>query len=507
MKNENSFSLKNNTLLAPSINSIMNTTTGELTSAFSACNDLTPKFNGTAAAGSTVSLFDGGVWLADVIADAQGGWSYTPTEALAHGRHLFSASSTLFDTESNSTLHSGDSNFFDVMTLDYSAQPQPQPAPQPYPQPEPQPEPHSQPTPQPEPQHPGIVAPMIQSAFNEANGALIANYSQSADSTPSLRGVAEAGTTVSIYDNGSKIGETVASQTGTWLFTPVTALSDGEHKFSVTASHFDPVSNQNIELPGNSDYDVYVVATAQLPHGPVDASMVAPQILAIVNDITGQTFHAYDRCDDLTPTFKGTAVAGSTVTLFDGGVWMADTVTDANGHWSYTPEEPLLNGRHQFSANSALIDVETGETLHSGNSNYFDVLTVDHSVQPPVNHEIVYDNVPQPSDHLAPLITPDTHSSQGHGIDLSEHSGASLTLTLDSILHMGDETLSFHNGKPELMVKGHAGDSLNIVDQGDHWSQQGTTNVDNVTYNVYSTGQQNATLLVEDTMHVNINMM
>ncbi|MBD9628689.1 Ig-like domain-containing protein [Pseudomonas sp. PDM19] len=57
------------------------------------------------------------------------------------------------------------------------------------------------------------------------------------DAAPVLSGKAEAGSTVTLYDNGSKLGATTADKNGKWSFTPVTNLSEGSHAFTVEATN------------------------------------------------------------------------------------------------------------------------------------------------------------------------------------------------------------------------------------------------------------------------------
>ncbi|MFU5485721.1 Ig-like domain-containing protein, partial [Pseudomonas aeruginosa] len=55
------------------------------------------------------------------------------------------------------------------------------------------------------------------------------------DTRPTLTGQAEAGSIVSIYDNGNKLGEVQADENGNWSFTPEAELTNGEHRFTVKA--------------------------------------------------------------------------------------------------------------------------------------------------------------------------------------------------------------------------------------------------------------------------------
>ncbi len=59
-----------------------------------AIDDPAPTFTGKAEKGSLVTLYDNGILLATVTADAQGEWSYTPTTNLLEGTHGITATAT-----------------------------------------------------------------------------------------------------------------------------------------------------------------------------------------------------------------------------------------------------------------------------------------------------------------------------------------------------------------------------------------------------------------------------
>ena len=54
-----------------------------------------------------------------------------------------------------------------------------------------------------------------------------------------------------------------------------------------------------------------------------------------VGSVTG-TLADGDSTDDSTPTFSGTAEAGSTVSLYAGATLLGTTTADGSGNWSYT---------------------------------------------------------------------------------------------------------------------------------------------------------------------------
>ncbi|WP_141392806.1 Ig-like domain-containing protein, partial [Cobetia marina] len=80
--------------------------------------------------------------------------------------------------------------------------------------------------------------PTITSATDDvpADTGALASGDSTNDATPTLTGIAEIGSTVTLTHNGEEIGTATADSNGTWSFTPATGFTDGEHVFSVTAT-------------------------------------------------------------------------------------------------------------------------------------------------------------------------------------------------------------------------------------------------------------------------------
>jgi len=83
------------------------------------------------------------------------------------------------------------------------------------------------------------TAPQILS-YDDNVGAVQGNVAQigttTDDTTPTLKGTAEAGSTVKLYTSaGVYLGETVATN-GTWTFTPTTPLAEGVYNIVATAT-------------------------------------------------------------------------------------------------------------------------------------------------------------------------------------------------------------------------------------------------------------------------------
>jgi len=287
----------------------------------STTNDNTPTYTGTAEAGSTVTVIVDGVVVGTTVASASGTWSFTPPAALADGPHTVRATAT--DAAGNTSAQSN-TNTFTVDTTPPAA--------------------------------PVVLTP--------------ANGSTTSDNTPTYTGTAEAGSTVTVIVDGTPVGTTVASASGTWNFTPPAALADGPHTVKATAT--DAVGNTSAQ----SNTNTFTVDTTP---------PAAPVVLTPANGST---------TNDNTPTYTGTAEAGSTVTVIVDGAVVGTTVASASGTWSFTPVVPLADGPHAVKATAT---DAVGNTSVESNTNTFTVDTTAPAapvVTAPANGSITNDNTP-----------------------------------------------------------------------------------------------------------------
>ena len=104
-----------------------------------------------------------------------------------------------------------------------------------------------------------------------------------------INGVAPAGETITVYNNGVNIGTTVADSNGNWNFDNTgTALSDGNYSFTATAT--DPVGNVSAF---SQPFGVTIITTA--PPAPTIGGVVG----TVTQTGTGAT------TGDSTPLFYG----------------------------------------------------------------------------------------------------------------------------------------------------------------------------------------------------------
>ncbi|KZQ36946.1 hypothetical protein A3N57_22770 [Enterobacter cloacae subsp. dissolvens] len=263
-------------------------------------DDTRPQISGTAKAGSTVTIMDGSNVLGTTTAGADGTWSFTPSVDLGRGDHTFTA--TAKDPMGNESASSSW-----TVTIDTDAP----------------------------------VKPTIDAALDDVGSVQgnLANGGTTDDPTPTLSGKAEAGSTVKIYDQNGLLGEVTAKADGTWSFSPVAKLPEGEHRFHVTAT--DKAGNTS------SASDDFVLT---LDYTAPDASKLA--ITEVYDDVkTAGVIASGGETDDNRPLIKGTgAEPGNTITVYNGDKVIGTAKVQADGTWSLEPTTPLPDGKYTLTA-------------------------------------------------------------------------------------------------------------------------------------------------------------
>jgi hypothetical protein len=249
-------------------------------------NQLT--LSGTAEAGSTVKIYDGGTLIKTLTADGNGVWSFT-TNTLTNATHSFTATAT--DAAGNT---SGSSSALQV-TVDVVAP----------------------------------DAPIISGFSPDSNvsGDGITNVNKI-----TLTGSAAPGLEVTLYDGETLIGRVTADANGAWSLT-TTTLINGDHAFSATASHPD----YGTSVPSQP---LVVTVDTVAPTNPIITAVSANE-----QNVAGTTTNAN------VVTVTGTAEAGSLVTVSDGGTVIGTATADGEGVWSVTATA-LTEGAHSFTARS-----------------------------------------------------------------------------------------------------------------------------------------------------------
>ena len=144
-----------------------------------------------------------------------------------------------------------------------------------------------------------------------------------------LRGTAEAGAVVKVYDGGVVIASTTADATGAWSAT-ASNLGDGAHNFTTTVT----------DVGGNTSAPSAVRAVTVDSLAPV-----ASPVAAVARDggaAVGSVTNAK------TVTLSGTAEAGAVVKVLDGTREVGTATADASGAWSVAANN-LSEGAHNFT--------------------------------------------------------------------------------------------------------------------------------------------------------------
>ncbi|EML2066101.1 BapA prefix-like domain-containing protein [Enterobacter asburiae] len=275
-------------------------------------NDATPTLSGTADANSVVTIFDGGTQIAVVTADGTGAWTFTPDTALGEGTHSFTVRATdpLGNVSAVSTPWS--------VVVDLTAP----------------------------------TVPTLDNVNDNAPGGVTGNLTSGQvtnDSTPTISGTGQAGSTVHIMNNGTQIGTALVDGSGNWTFTPTAPLGDGS--YSLRAYATDTAGNAS----ANSSVFAFTIDTAA-PGVPVVTSVIDD-----IGPVTG-TLTSGNSTNDARPTFNGTGDVGSTVHVIVDGTEIGTAVVNAQGNWTFTPGTDLGEGPHAIAFNATDAAGNTGST-------------------------------------------------------------------------------------------------------------------------------------------------
>ena len=149
--------------------------------------------------------------------------------------------------------------------------------------------------------------------------------------TPTFTATAEARTTLRIGVNGATPTTMTVPADGVWTYTPT--LVNGTYAFSFVS----------VDAAGNESPAAMFTLT-------VDTIAPTMPVITSVTDnaspVTG-SIDAGGTTNDTTPTFTGTAEAGTTLRIAVNGGTPTTMSVLAGGTWTYTPT--LGNGTHAFS--------------------------------------------------------------------------------------------------------------------------------------------------------------
>ncbi|MFD1227880.1 Ig-like domain-containing protein [Pseudochrobactrum kiredjianiae] len=303
-------------------------------------NDNLPLIVGKGEKGTTIAVYDNGNYLGTTTVDADGNWSYQVTRVLGDGTHKFTSTAT--DPAGNTT---GASNTLEII-IDTVAP----------------------------------TAPRIDDAYDSELGRTMSSGTFTKDTTPTLRGTAEAYSIVEIFDDVyGVIGTTTANGSGGWSFTPALGkeLPDGVYNFKARAT----------DLAGNTGPAMGTGFKLVIDTVPPVAPVIEQVIDAVAGGIVGN-IPSNGLTNDTYPTLSGKAEAGTTLTFYggpNGTTTLGTLVVPASGVWTYKTSY-LSNGEHKFVVKS--VDAAGNETYSK--APY--VVTVDSSAPSTPVVTSVYDS-------------------------------------------------------------------------------------------------------------------
>ena len=318
--------------------------------------DRTPTITGTAVASSTVTVLDGGSSIGTTTADGSGNWSFTPGSDLSIDTHSITATATI----SGQTSSASSPKTLVIQTV------------------------------------PSPTVSVTSPTYNR---------------TPTITGTAVASSTITVYDGASSLGTTTTNGSGNWSFTPGSNLSIDTHSITATATISGQTSSasspetlviQSVSAPtvtvtsptynrtptisgtavASSTITVYdgasslgttttngsgnwsfvpssnlsvathsITATATISGQTSSAS--SPETL-VIQSVSAPTVSVTSPTYNRTPTISGTAVASSTITVYDGASSLGTTTANGSGNWSFVPSSNLSIATHSITATATI---------------------------------------------------------------------------------------------------------------------------------------------------------
>ena len=137
-----------------------------------------------------------------------------------------------------------------------------------------------------------------------------------------LTGSAEANSTVKVYDGATLLGSTTANSSGAWSYTSA-GLNNGLHNLTATAT----------DAAGTtSAASAISAATISTPIPTITS--YSPDSAVVGDGLTNATVL----------TLSGTAVANSTVKIYDGATLLGSATANSSGAWSLTTGSAATTG-------------------------------------------------------------------------------------------------------------------------------------------------------------------
>ena len=450
--------------------------------------------------GDLLKLFDGNTLVGSTIVAANGSWT-VPTNISGDGVHKLNA--TLTDPAGNESAHSA-----------------------------------------PAPVDLDTTAPTTTLVLN--------------DNAPSLSGVTEANAIVKIYEGTTLLASQKADANGHWSWKPGGTLADGIYHYNATAqdalgntsahtanldfrvattvNDFNDTTGQGWAIAGSHSADTSFTGANVRIHG--SGALAAGEL--IYREITVQAGHTYD--------FSFTTYLTTLVTMPPTILKVGLTL---NGTELGAPTDLYYNTAHySWTATTSgvvRIALVTDNTLFpAGNDGYLDNFTVrdsapvgptsvssfgvqshdDSSIQHDdsisslsVQHDDGANHFQLSGNELKMIDTSavidlanvaQQHQGEAiHSLSMEGHGNNVLNVNINDVLALGNEDLFQQDGNKQLMIKGDAGDTVNLESlNGDkspeQWNAQGQVSHDGTTYNVYQNVDHEVEVLIQQGIQTHV---
>ena len=393
------------------------------------------------------------------------------------------------------------------------------------------------------------------------------------DNNPTLSGVTEANAVVFIYDGTTLLGSQKADASGNWSWKPTGTLADGTYNYNATAQDaLGNTSAHTSNLPFNvvttiSDFNdttgqgwalssewatrsAFTGTNVTLRGSGDDSGEIMHRGYQVVAGhtytITFNTVGIYS-AGSPSPYFPvGVAVDGVLISPLQGMIDGRHTFTFTADHTGNI-DLSLISGTSDFTGGASLLldnfnfrdagptgattvssfGVQSDESAHddaiSSISAHHDdssaAVQQTESTPAPVQHDDGANHFQLSGNELKMIDTSavidlsnvaQQHQGEAiHSLSMEGHGNNVLNVNINDVLALGNEDLFQQDGNKQLMIKGDAGDTVNLESlNGDkspeQWNAQGQVSHDGTTYNVYQNVDHEVEVLIQQGIQTHV---
>jgi hypothetical protein len=393
------------------------------------------------------------------------------------------------------------------------------------------------------------------------------------DNNPTLSGVTEANAVVFIYDGTTLLGSQKANASGNWSWKPSAALADGTYNYNATAQDaLGNTSAHTSNLPFNvvttiSDFnDTTGQGWALSSEWATRSAFTGTNVtLRGSGNDSGEIMHrGYQVVAGHTYTISFTTIGiysgGSPSPYFPIGVEVDNVLisplqgmSDGKHTFTFTADHTgnidlsLISGTSDFTGGGSLLldnfnfrdagptgatsvssfGVQSDESAHddaiSSISAHHDdssaAVQQTESTPAPVQHDDGANHFQLSGKELKMIdtgavidlsnVAQQHQGEEIHSLSLEGHGNNVLNVNINDVLALGSEDLFQQDGNKQLMIKGDAGDTVNLESvNGDkspeQWNAQGQVSHDGTTFNVYQNVDHDVEVLIQQGIQTHV---